>query len=701
MIRSLNIVFDPLLPPWLLGAFALAALLIALALFRLRRQPLALLARLLAAALILLPLANPRIEKEKRQPLDDIAVIVVDDSASQHVDGRRQRAREAARLLKERLQALKGTEVRTHTLPADDGREGTRLISALREALADVPPERFAGAFLITDGRVHDVPADPKKALPPGYEAPVHALIDGRKNERDRRIVITQAPRYGIVGKEQTIRFRVEETGGNASSVEVSIRVNGEDWGRHRLKPGKTAQLALPVDHAGQNIVELSAAPMPGGELTLRNNHAVVITRGIRDRLKVLLISGEPHPGERTWRNLLKADPTVDLVHFTILRPPEKQDGTPIRELALIAFPTRELFVEKLKSFDLIIFDRYQRRAILPEFYMRNVVDYVRNGGAVLFTAGPEYASEFSLYHSPLADIATIAPMGRHRMVAYRPALSETGRRHPVTRGLKGKGLSQKSPPAWGRWLRIVPGQAAPKAQVLMTGPDNLPLLALSREGKGRVATLMSDHIWLWARKYDGGGPHVELLRRLAHWLMKEPDLEEEALQAETRGRDLVIFRRTMKDAVPPLEVTMPDGTKTTLTMRKTGPGLFTARIREAPVGLYRLRNGTLSRLTAVGEADTPETREITATEEMIRPVTQATAGGLVWITAGDEGGISLPAIVRAERGRPMAGNGWLAIQAAGASRLVAMERIPLYSALPVLALALLLLGLAWRLESR
>ena len=135
----------------------------------------------------------------------------------------------------------------------------------------------------------------------------------------------------------------------------------------------------------------MAVAPLDG-EIALQNNRTVIATEGIRDRLQVLLVSGEPHPGERTWRNLLKADASVDLVHFTILRPPEKQDGTPVKELSLIAFPTRELFVEKLSEFDLVIFDRYERRGILPTVYLNNVVDYVRAGGAVLVASGPDYA---------------------------------------------------------------------------------------------------------------------------------------------------------------------------------------------------------------------------------------------------------------------------------------------------------------------
>jgi hypothetical protein len=167
---------------------------------------------------------------------------------------------------------------------------------------------------------------------------------------------------------------------------------------------GETLNLPLTLDHAGQNVIQF-IVPEAEGELTDRNNAAVVQINGIRDRLRVLLVSGEPHPGQRTWRNLLKSDPSVDLVHFTILRPPDKQDGVPVSELSLIAFPTRELFMEAVDEFDLIIFDRYQRRGILPMLYIDNIRQYVMDGGALLLAAGPDFASAASLYRTPLSEI--------------------------------------------------------------------------------------------------------------------------------------------------------------------------------------------------------------------------------------------------------------------------------------------------------
>ena len=700
-MTALSLTFAPLLPIWIIATLALAAAALILARARAGGGGLAVLARLAAGAVLALALLNPQLEREKRQPLKDIAVIVTDASLSQSVGGRMARARAAQENLRAQLSALPDTEARFVTLPPGDGREGTKLMETLRETLADIPPERFAGAILITDGRAHDAPKEPRAALPPGYAGPVHVLIDGRRAARDRRVVIDQAARYGIVGKDQTIRFHIAQTGGDAKDrVRVTIRLDGEEWGVLTARPGKTVEMELPVAHAGQNIAEIIAAPMPGGELSMRNNHAVIVTRGVRDRLRVLLISGKPHPGERVWRNLLKADPSVDLVHFTILRPPEKQDGTPIRELSLIAFPTRELFVEKLDSFDLIIFDRYQRRSILPSAYMDNVAQYVRNGGAVLLTAGPEYAGVYSLFRSALAGVIPARPAGGARMRPFRPRLTKMGLRHPVTRGLSGAGGTEKDKPRWGRWLRIIPARAGEGAQVVMKGPSGEPLLVLARKGEGRIATLLSDHIWLWARGYDGGGPYVEIMRRLAHWLMKEPDLEEEALTGTASGNGLLVTRRTMADKPEPVRVTGPDGKSFTLAMRKAAPGVWKGMVKNARPGLYRLKSGNLERLAASGGMDNLEMRALSATDKILAPVAKATGGAVRWIAAAGDG-LSIPRLVKARPGRVMAGGGWLGLKQAGASRLLAVERTALFATLPMLALALLLLGLAWWTERR
>ena len=476
------------------------------------------------ARLLVLALANPSLTREDREPLTSVLVVVVDKSPSQDFGDRAQQTEAARAALQERLARIAGLEVRfVEAGQADGETDGTRLFAALRAALADVPPDRVAGAILITDGRVHDVPAE-VQAL--GFDAPVHALITGQPNERDRRVVLVAAPRFGIVGQSQTIQFRVEDHGARPTPAQVTVRRDGETIENRTVTPGSTVRVQIPIPHAGPNIVEIEASPIED-ELTTVNNRAVVSIDGVRDKLRVLLVSGEPHAGERTWRNLLKSDASVDLVHFTILRPPEKQDGTPINELSLIAFPTRELFQQKINEFQLIIFDRYARQGVLPIIYFDNIARYVRDGGAVLVAAGPDYASPTSIWRTPLENILPAEPSGHITEQPFHARLSDLGKRHPVTRGLDG---AQADPPQWSRWFRLVDTREA-KGMPLMQGPDNKPLLVLSREGEGRVALLLSDHIWLWARGYEGGGPHLDLLRRLSHWLMKQPDLEEEALR--------------------------------------------------------------------------------------------------------------------------------------------------------------------------
>ncbi|MFL5167237.1 MAG: hypothetical protein ACJ8D8_13615, partial [Microvirga sp.] len=509
----LTLSFSPLLPAWAL--WALAAAVAALVLIAaLSRGPVALV-RAAALALVVAALANPSLIQEEREKVKDVVAVVIDRSTSQTLGARTAMTDKVRAELQRRLGAMPDVEPRFVDAGDAENDDGTRLFSALSNALADVPPDRLAGVVMVTDGVVHDIPASTALL---GFRAPLHALVTGRPDERDRRIALTEAPRFGIVGKDQTVRAQVLERGGTGSAL-VTVRRDGQQILRREVRTGAPFSLTVRIEHGGPNVVEIEAEAL-ADELTTANNRAVVTIEGIREKLRVLLVSGEPHAGERTWRNLLKSDANVDLVHFTILRPPEKQDGTPINELSLIAFPIRELFEVKLDEFDLIIFDRYRRRGVLPRAYFDNIAHYVENGGALLDAAGISIGGPLGLYQSPLGEVLPGEPTGTVIERGYRPAITDVGRRHPVTADLPGGG----DQPTWGRWFRIV--QATVKrGSTVMSGPDNQPLLILDRYGKGRVAQLLSDQIWLWSRGYEGGGPQAELLRRIAHWLMKEPEL--------------------------------------------------------------------------------------------------------------------------------------------------------------------------------
>src|SRR5882757_4667162 len=685
-----GVAFTPLVPTLVLWV-ALAAIVVIAALLLLGRSR-GSAVRVTALALILLALANPSFTREEREPLSSVAAVIVDKSPSQGFGERTRETEQAREALVNSLKQIKGLEVRVVDAGQADGEtDGTKLFGALSSALSDVPTDRVAGAFMITDGRVHDIPAN---AAALGFAAPVHALVTGRRDERDRRIAISAAPRFGIVGQPQTITYRLDDQGVSGERAKVVVRRDGEVINERTLLSGQTANIDIDIKHAGPNIVEIEASPLQN-ELTLVNNRAVVAIDGVRDKLRVLLVSGEPHAGERTWRNLLKSDASVDLVHFTILRPPEKQDGTPINELSLIAFPTRELFQQKISEFQLIIFDRYARQGVLPLMYFDNIAKYVRDGGAVMIAAGPDYASATSIWRTPLDVILPAEPTGDVTEKSFQATLTELGKRHPVTRGLEG---SETDPPHWSHWFRLVDIRRSTGTNI-MQGPDGKPLLVLAREGEGRVALMLSDHIWLWARGYQGGGPHLDLLRRLSHWLMKQPDLEEEALRLIVNGRDITVQRQTMADTVNQITLTSPTGAQRTLNLGAVEPGLWRSTLTANELGLWRATDGKLTALANVGPANPREFAEVTSTTDVLHALSNATGGDTRRLA--EDHSLAIPRVVPVRTSSTFKGDDWIGLKMRDVSVVRGIGVLPVFAGLIGLLLLVGSLAATWAREGR
>ncbi len=694
-----TIEFLPFLPvPYLVVAAGIAALIALVLLWRGRRGSLL---RIASLALLLLALANPNLKQEERESLSNIAVTVLDESASQRIAGRGERTEALRGELSTALAGIPNLETRwvESSGGTTSSAEETTLFADLNRALADVPAERLAGVIMITDGQIHDVPADAKTL---GFDAPVHALITGTPDEFDNRLEIVSAPRFGLVGSEQTVELRALTTRKSAvgSPAMLKVRREAESEEDIPIRFGDTVKLPFPFPHAGNLIMEVELAGQDG-ELTLANNRIALQAQGVRENLRVLLVSGEPHAGERTWRNLLRSDAAVDLVHFTILRPPEKQDGTPINQLSLIAFPTRELFSEKLSQFDLIIFDRYQRRGVLPLIYLDNVARYVEDGGAVLVAAGSDFASPVSLFRTPLGDVLPAEPTGRIIEQPFKPALTEVGEKHPVTAGLPESNAEPGETPKWGSWFRLI--ETSPlDGSVLMNGPDNAPVLTLVRRGKGRAATFMSDHVWLWARGYEGGGPHSDLLRRLSHWLMKEPDLEEEYLKATADRNAITIERRSMKDEVGEATVTGPTDKTSTVPLEKVSPGLWRGQLTATEPGLHKITMDGLSAVALVGAANSREFSKVVATDEALKPIADVTGGGQFWM-AGTNGKspVGLPRLSMLHSSTKFYGANWLGLKDREAHVVRGVQYTPLLAGVVALGLFLLAIGLTWFRESR
>ena len=675
------VLFDPLLPLWAIATLGgLTLLAVAYAWWRgLAGWSL----RFLAMAVVIAALTGPVLQRENRAPLTDIVLMLVDQSASQELGDREAVTENAAATLESRLAGRQNTEVRRINVPDGAGNAGTEMMRALSEALAQEPRGRIAGVLALSDGRIHDM-----ERLPP-LPAPMHLLHTGRAADWDRRLIVTGAPAFAILGEPVTLTLRIEDSGAvppNGGRAPLDISIDGAEPQSFMVPIGQDIEMPVTLPHGGRNVIQFTV-PSGADELTDRNNAALVQINGVRDRLRVLLVSGEPHPGGRTWRNLLKSDASVDLVHFTILRPPEKQDGVPVSELSLIAFPTRELFMEKIEDFDLIIFDRYQRRGILPSLYLDNVAEYVRNGGAVLVNAGPDFASADSIYRSPLSEILPAKPTARVIDRAYAPEVTELGERHPVTANLPQQDT-------WGRWLRQVEVEAD-EGDVVMSGHSGLPLLVLDRVEDGRVALISSDQAWLWARGYEGGGPQLELLRRLAHWMMGEPELEEEALWAEANGQTMRIIRRSLSEEVGNVTITTPGGGTVTVPLEEVRPGHFEARYAGPTIGLYRLANGEHEAVIGLGPAAPREFEQTIATDAVLAPALDAQRGGSFALEDG------LPSIRSVREGRPAAGNGWLGLTPRGAFEVRDVARTPILPPWLVLLLTSALILGGWLREGR
>lgn len=690
--------FQPLLPVNLILILAIIALIIILVGLFLRRQGAVL--RLLALSALVLALANPVMVEEQREPIKSIVGVVVDRSPSQNYGTRTRDTNDALNALKEEFKKHPEYEPRfIEAASQSDMAVGTetKLFTPLNQAIADVPPALYAGTVLITDGQVHDIASVSGSVV---NEKPINALITGQPDEFDREIKFVEPPRFGITNKKANISVLVNDKGRSTSSdktATVSIKVNGDAVGQYNVTLGTPYQIELTIPHAGKNIIEAATEPLEG-ELTTANNETVTVIEGIRQNLRVLLVSGEPHNGERTWRDLLKSDASIDLVHFTILRPPEKSDNTPLNQLSLIVFPTTELFVDKINDFDLVIFDRYQHYDVLPLIYYDYVAEYVKNGGALLMATGPEFAGDTSLAQTPLISVLPTLPSGEIIEKPFRPSLTKDGMRHPVTRDLETKTMNSGN---WGRWMRQITVGDTSKSTVVMNGADNRPLMLLSHIGKGRVGMLLSDEGWLWARGFEGGGPYAALYRRMAHWLMKEPDLEEEALTASSNGNNLTIRRQTMADKPETATVTSPSGKTQTVTLEKQQEGVFVANLPTNEVGLFKITNGDKLALAHIGPMNSPEYAELISTDEKLTPVVSSSGGHITRLHAKASDKISMPTITpidNSARSKNIKADN-IALLKADQTKLVNTVQYSIYTGLLALFVCLLLLSGMWYKE--
>ena len=317
----------------------------------------------------------------------------------------------------------------------------------------------------------------------------------------------------------------------------------------------------------------------------------------------------------------------------------------------------------------------------------------MQDGGALLVSSGPEFAGPTSISRTPLTQVIPVQPTGEVATGPFKPVLTADGQAHPVTAGLPGAGDGTAAP-TWGRWFRAI-GANKISGTTVMNGPGGKPLLVLDQVGKGRVAALLSDQAWLWSRGFEGGGPDAELLRRVAHWLMKQPELEAESLSASVVNGEIQIARRTMAAQAKPITVTTPSGKQVTVAPTKGAPGVWSGRVPAGELGLYRLSDGILSAVVAAGPLNPREVADMRATDAVLKPLADSSGGSVHWLADGT------PQVRQVNADASAYGSNWIGLVRNNAYRVTSLTQKPLlpqWATLLILAAALLL---AWRVEGR
>ncbi len=682
----MNLEWAPLLPTPLIAL--IAVIVVIAAGVRFVGSRIGAILRLFSAAALCLFLMGPMTTEQSFEALPDQALILTDQSASTQLGDRPELMAAATSRLRAKL-----TEEGLDVIEASFGDQTTSdLAQGLTSGLAAANREQLSSVFVLSDGQVSGAETAIARELP----VPLHTVLVGDEaNEQDRSVRFLSAPRFGIVGDQLTFEFMVEDQG-FGDTIPAFLSIDGERIANQMVSPGEPSLFTVSMERPGERVIEIEV-PQTRSELTLRNNTVSAGVNIIRDRLRVLLISGEPHAGERVWRNVLKSDPAVDLVHFTILKPGNKEVTASRAELNLIEFPSRELFRDKLEHFNVVIFDRYTYRNVISASELASVTRYVERGGALLIAAGPELSGDGSLVaQATLSRVLPIGQMGTAAERAFVPQVSDLGQRHPITSALQDQD-------DWGRWLRHIPADVR-SGDVLMTAGDVAPLLITDRVGDGRIAMLLSDHLWLWSRGFDGGGPHREFLRRLVHWLMAEPELEEEALAASlSEGGLLEIRRRTLSETIGPVRMTLDSGTPQTVTLEQRSEGLFSLSLDAFDAERVTLEttteDGEVLRAAALrSQNPSLELTQVALTSEHLGAASSRTGGGLVsWMSAGSDG----PSLRRVRPGRPdKHGRGWFGYVPREARTILSEKAHPLADRWMYALLAGGLLLLAWLFES-
>ncbi|MDC3091077.1 hypothetical protein OA848_01670 [Rickettsiales bacterium] len=493
--------------------------------------------------------------------------------------------------------------------------KSTDIINNLENSINEYPSQRISSIFILTDGQIHDLKDNANFEK---FDVPIYFLLIGNSKIDDTKVSIISHPEFGYLDEKITIQVLANDFKADENSF-LNLTIQNGTFSEKKLKvPNNDVKnIELKLKNHGPNFIKVTT-PNRQDELSAVNNSQLINISGVRKKLRVLLISGAPYMGTRVWRNFLKSDTSVELIHMTVLRPPEKNDNTPLEELSLIPFPVKELFEEKLSNFQLVIFDNFEGKKVLTPLYFQNLINFVDKGGAILEITGPSYNSKSSLFKTEIGRILPGIPSGKLIQKEFKPQLTDLGKKHPITESLF---IKNKDFGTWFQMNDIL--EIDDDSQVLLSGVNNKPLLAVKKVNDGRIAQIYSHNIWLWSKRENNqGGPYNLLIKNLAHWLMKEPTLEENKLELSFVNNSILIEKSFLRKPDPEkLKITIidPNGIKFEKTLNKSKENRYTAIINNKKDGFYLVYDGEIEKGINTSNENKRELQDFHLTDNIIK----------------------------------------------------------------------------------
>ncbi|MGE5182335.1 MAG: glutamine amidotransferase [Acidobacteriota bacterium] len=439
-------------------------------------------------------------------------------------------------------------------LAADKAQGKSTLIrKALEFVRSRYEGHDLAGIVLISDGAAtgsfdEDSGDGAVRDFLRSLDTRVHTVWAARDGLKDVAVAKVMADEFAFVRTVVRIEAVLHTTGLPARSVPVTLSTDG--------KPLREKTIELPAgDHdvhvtfevtpprVGRYVYEIST-PVAPGEAVATNNARSFVVRVIRDKIRVLQVSGQPSWDVRALRQMLKSNPNVDLISFFILRTQDDVSLVPNDEMSLIPFPTRELFEQQLPSFDLIILQNFEYLPYGIGDYLENIRSYVEGGGGLAMLGGAQSFTSGGYYGTPVAaalPVELYGPFDTGPVIdtgKFQPQLTDAGLQHPVT-SLRyaaddNRNTWKQLPPLEG--VNLVAG-AKPDATVLAVHPKlktkagkPMPVIVAGEYGKGRTLAVTTDTLWRYgfvaaAHPGDDGRNYTKLWENAIRWLIQDPDL--------------------------------------------------------------------------------------------------------------------------------------------------------------------------------